>query len=50
VLEGFISTFGDNPQDVRVMRICKYHADDEMQKKKNKSMLALHVRVHEKTL
>lgn len=29
VLEGFISSFGDNPQDVRVMRICNYHAREE---------------------
>lgn len=35
VLEGFISVFGDNPQDIRVMRVCKFHADDEMQKKNN---------------
>ncbi len=35
VLEGFISEFGDDPQDIRVMRICKFHADDEMQKKNN---------------
>lgn len=33
VLEGLVSSFGDDPQDVRVMRICKFHADDEMQKK-----------------
>lgn len=35
VLEGFISVFGDNPQDTRVMRVCKFHADDEMLKKNN---------------
>ncbi len=35
VLEGFISVFGDDPQDTRVMRICKFHADEEMQKKNN---------------
>lgn len=35
ILEGFISVFGDNLQDIRVMRICKFHADDEMQKKNN---------------
>ena len=28
VLEGFISTFGDNPKDVRVMKICSYHANE----------------------
>lgn len=35
VLEGFISVFGDDPQDIRVMRVCKFHADEEMQKKNN---------------
>ncbi|MDT3698851.1 MAG: hypothetical protein RO469_05430 [Thermincola sp.] len=35
VLEGFISTFGDNPQDVRIMRICSFHAGEEMKKKNN---------------
>ena len=35
VLEGFISVFGDNPQDIRVMRVCKFHADEEMQNKNN---------------
>jgi hypothetical protein len=35
VLEGFISTFGDNPQDVRIMRICSFHAGEEMIKKNN---------------
>lgn len=34
-LEGFISLFGDNPQDVRVMRICSFHAEDEKVKKNN---------------
>jgi hypothetical protein len=35
VLEGFISTFGDDPQDVRVMRVCKFYADEELKKKNN---------------
>lgn len=35
ILEGFISTFGDNPQDVRIMRICNFHANEEMTKKNN---------------
>lgn len=29
ILEGFISTFGDNPKDVRIMRICNFHAVEE---------------------
>ncbi len=29
ILEGLISSFGDDPQDIRVMRICKFHADEE---------------------
>lgn len=29
ILEGFISTFGDDPKDVRMMRICNFHADEE---------------------
>lgn len=32
VLEGFISTFGDDPKNVRVMRICSYHANEEISK------------------
>lgn len=32
VLEGFISFYGDNPKDVRVQRICKYHADETKEK------------------
>lgn len=29
ILEGLISTFGDNPQNVRIMRICDFHAQEE---------------------
>lgn len=29
VLEGVISSFGDDPKDVRIMRICDFHADEE---------------------
>lgn len=29
ILEGYISTFGDDPKDVRIMRICHFHADEE---------------------
>lgn len=29
VLEGFISTFGDDQKDVRIMRICNFHAEEE---------------------
>ena len=29
ILEGVISSFGDDPKDVRVMRICNYHASEE---------------------
>lgn len=32
ILEGFISTFGDDPKDVRIMRICNFHADEERNK------------------
>ena len=32
VLEGFISTFGTDPKDVRVMSICSYHAKKESEK------------------
>lgn len=39
VLEGFISSFGDDPRDVRVMRICKFHADET--KKKGKMLQSL---------
>jgi hypothetical protein len=35
VLEGFISVFDDNPQDIRVMRVCRFHADEEMRKRNN---------------
>lgn len=35
ILEGFISSFGDDPQDVRVMRICDYHAKEEISQKNN---------------
>lgn len=34
VFEGFVSSFGDSPQDVRVMRICRFHADEAFNKKK----------------
>lgn len=30
VLEGLLSIFGDNPNNVRVMRICRFHADEEL--------------------
>ncbi|MCQ4022849.1 hypothetical protein [Ruminococcus sp. zg-924] len=36
LLEGLISTFGDNINDVRVMRVCKYHSDEE---KKNNNLI-----------
>ena len=29
ILEGVISSFGYDPKDVRVMRICNYHASEE---------------------
>jgi len=29
VLEGYISSFGDDPKDVRVMRICQFHSGEE---------------------
>ena len=29
ILEGAISTFGDDPKDVRIMRICNFHAEEE---------------------
>lgn len=29
ILEGYISSFGDDPKDVRVMRICDFHAKEE---------------------
>ncbi len=29
ILEGFISSFGDDPLDVRMKRICKYHEQEE---------------------
>lgn len=29
ILEGMISTFGENPTDVRVMRICNFHMEEE---------------------
>lgn len=29
ILEGFISTFGDNPNDVRIMKICNSHSEEE---------------------
>lgn len=32
ILEGFISTFGDDPKDVRIMRICNFHAEEERNK------------------
>lgn len=32
LLEGFISAFGDNPSDVRIMRVCNFHADAERNK------------------
>ena len=35
VLEGFISTFGDNPRDIRIMRICSFRAGEEMTKENN---------------
>ncbi|KXL53769.1 hypothetical protein CLNEO_09950 [Anaerotignum neopropionicum] len=35
VLEGQISFFGDDPTDVRMMRICCFRATDEMNKKHN---------------
>lgn len=31
ILEGVISSYGDDPKDVRVMRICNYHASEEKQ-------------------
>ncbi len=33
VLEGLIATFGDNPQNVRIMRICSFHAQEEKTKR-----------------
>jgi len=35
ILEGFIFLFCDQPNDTRVMRICKFHADEEMKRKNN---------------
>lgn len=35
VLEGVISTFGDDPKDVRIMRICSFNAGEEMRNRKN---------------
>lgn len=32
ILEGVISTFGDDPKDVRIKRICNFHADEERSK------------------
>jgi hypothetical protein len=32
ILEGLISTFGDDPKDVRIMRICRYHEGEELRK------------------
>lgn len=29
VLEGFLSCYNDDPNDVRMMKVCKYHADEE---------------------
>lgn len=29
ILEGYISSFGDDPKDVRVMRICNFHSSEE---------------------
>lgn len=44
VLEGFISSFGDNPEDVRVMRICRFQAEEEQKKgKKIKSLCWLSI-------
>lgn len=34
VLEGVISSFGDNPEDVRVMRVCRFQAEEEQKKGK----------------
>lgn len=32
ILEGVISTFGDDPKDVRIMRICNFHVEEERNK------------------
>ena len=32
VFEGFISSFGDDQKDVRIKRICRYHADEAKKK------------------
>jgi len=32
ILDGIISEFGDNPTNVKVMRVCKFHEDDELLK------------------
>lgn len=29
ILEGVISSFGDDPKDVRIMRICNFHVEEE---------------------
>ena len=29
ILEGFISTFGNAPKDVRIMKICNFHVEEE---------------------
>ncbi len=34
ILEGFISSFGDDPLDVRMKRICKYHEQEEYKNNK----------------
>ncbi len=34
IFEGVVSSFGDSQQDVRVMRICRFHADEALKKKK----------------
>lgn len=33
LLDGFVSEFGDDPADVRVMRVCNFHAQEEKDKR-----------------
>lgn len=35
IFEGMVSTFGDDPTDVRIMRICNFHAEEERGKDNN---------------